>query len=286
MRRTIGSVFAAAALAATGCNAELSPGATVIQSATATREAGSARVSYVAEFDAVSASDSVPLTGEGVFDYANDRGRMVFDMSGLLGGSGTAPEGADEVEMIVDDVVVYMKMPFVTRMLPNPRPWIKLDLEAAAAAGRSDLAQVTQLGQGDPTQMLELLQGVTKEVRDLGREDVRGAATTHYETVLDLNRAAEQTSDSVRQSIQHLIARAGRARIPADVWIDDDGRMRKLSYAVDLPTSGDDASPASLESMSVTLELYEFGIDVSVSVPSDDEVVDLLELSQEQQGQS
>lgn len=75
------------------CSGELSPGATVAQAATETRDAGSARVAYIAQFDAVSAQGPIPLTGEGVFDYANGRGRMTFGMSALLEGVGRRAGG-------------------------------------------------------------------------------------------------------------------------------------------------------------------------------------------------
>lgn len=188
--------------------------------------------------------------------------------------------------MIVDDSVVYMKMPFLTPMLPEPRPWIKVDLEAAPAAGRADLTQFTQLGQGDPTPVLELLRGVTRSVKDLGDEDVRGAGTTHYETVLDLSKVVDEVPDSVRSLVQSLIARAGTTDVRADVWIDAAGRMRKMSYEVDVTSADAEPAPSRPDTMEVTMELYEFGVPVDVSPPSDDQVVDLLELSQGRQGPS
>jgi hypothetical protein len=283
MRRRISWVLAVGLAALlTACSGELSPGATIAQAPSQTKRAGSARVSYVALFDVASAPGPVPLTGKGVFDYANGRGRMMFDMSAILGGSGTPPEGSSSVVMIVEDLVLYMKMPFLTQMLRDPRPWIKLDLEAAAEAGRTDLAGLTQLGQGDPTQMLELLRGATRKVTEVGREQVRGQDTTHYETVLDLARVMEKAPESVRAPVQSLIQRAGSTDMPADVWIDGGGRMRKLSYQVDLSAS--EGSPVSEQNtMSVTMELYGFGVDVHFTLPSDDEVVDLLELSQSQE---
>ncbi|MFN2489791.1 MAG: hypothetical protein ABR529_08665 [Actinomycetota bacterium] len=277
MRRSVMWVVAAVALLSAGCGAELSPGATVLQAADETRSAGSARVSYVAVFEAVSAPGPLMMTGEGVFDYAHQLGRMVIDMSALLRSPGGAPEGSSEVEMIVDDQVIYMKMPFLTESLPDPRPWIKIDLEAATAAGRTDLTQFTQLGQGDPTQVLELLRGVTRRVENLGNEELRGAATTHYETVLDLAKVAEEVPESLRGSVESLIGRAGSSAMPADVWIDTDGRMRKLVYRVGSGESSEGgATSAEANKMSVTMELFEFGVDVKVEPPPDGQVVDLL----------
>jgi hypothetical protein len=267
-----------AALASVACNAELSPGGTVFQTASETRAARSARVSYAANFSVVAAED-IPLTAEGVFDYENDRGRMRFDMTGLLEGSSPPPPGAEEVTMIVDGSVLYLHMPFVTANLADPKPWIKIDLDAAAESGRTDLAQFTELGRGDPDQFLELLRGV-RNVQDDGEEEVRGIPTTHYSAVLDLARVVESGSQSSRLSAQDLIDR-GQRLVPADVWIDEHGRMRRLSYSVAL-SQDEDPEPGDAAALTVTTELYDFGVEVDVRPPPEDAVLDLLRSSQEQ----
>jgi hypothetical protein len=262
--------------ASIACNAELSPGGTVFQTASETRSARSARVSYAANFSVVEAQD-VPLTAEGFVDYEHDRGLMRFDMTGLLEGNSPPPPGAEEVTMIVDGSVLYLNMPFVTANLADPKPWIKIDLDVAAESGNTDLAQFTELGRGDPDQLLELLHGV-RNVKEEGEEEVRGIRTTHYSAILDLARVVESGSQSSRLNAQDLIER-GQRLVPADVWIDEDGRTRRLSYTVALsqdeaPERGDAAA------LTVTTELYDFGVDVDVRPPPQDAVLDLL--SQEQ----
>jgi hypothetical protein len=113
---------------------------------------------------------------------------------------------------------------------------------------------------------------------------VRGTQTTHYRTVLDLARAARDASGAARPSVYGLMQRTGAREMPADVWIDGDGRMRKMTYRVELTPPPGAASPPNPDTMSVVMELYEFGIDVRVMPPSEEEVVDLVELSQQQEG--
>ena len=278
MRRSL-LLCAALALLGASCDAELSPGATVLQAAQQTRAEGSARVSYRALFDVASTSEPVPLTGEGLFDYGRKRGRMVFNMAGLLT-SEEASETADEVEMIVDGLVLYLQMPFLAEMLPDSRPWLKVDLEAAARANRTDLVQFTQLGQGDPTQVLELLRGVTRRVVEVGREQVRDTSTTHYRTILDLARVAEDTPAETAASVQSLLARSRSREVEADVWVDADGRLRRMRYSVPLGSEPGSAQ-TSATAMAVTMELYDFGVSVDVTPPSEDHVIDLLGLSQQ-----
>jgi hypothetical protein len=287
MRRTVISSVAAIVLFASGCSSALSPGATVAQAPAATKGARSARVAYSAIFDIAAAPGPGPISmsGEGLFDYAQKRGRMVFDMSEVLQPGGSPPEGSGEVEMIFAGPILYMKMPFLTGLLSEPKPWIKVDLEAARRGG-ANLSQLAQLGQRDPTQILELLRGATRSVDEVGSEDLRGTQTTHYSMVLDLVRAAEKASEEARLSVQDLIVRTGARTMPAEIWIDDDGRMRKMTYEVDLASAGADSLPAEPDSMRVAMELYEFGIEVVVEPPPEDQVVDLLKLIEAQQEDS
>jgi hypothetical protein len=285
--RSVKAGLALAVAFTVACGAELSPGATVAQTPEATRDAGSARVSYSATFHLAAAPPpgTVSMTGEGQFDYANQRGHMVFDMTEVLQPTGEPPEGAGEVEMIFAGPVLYMKMPFLTKLLSDPKPWIKVDLEAARQ-GDQNISQLAQLGQSDPTQILELLGGTTRRVDDLGAEDVRGVPTTHYGMVLDLVQAAEQASESARPSVQNLIQRTGAATMPAEIWIDDDGRMRRMTYEVDLAAAASEEASAERDTMAVAMELYEFGIQVDVEAPPENQVVDLLQLIEAQQGGS
>jgi hypothetical protein len=280
-RNLISCALAAVLLAA--CTGTLSPGATVSQAPAATRGARSARVAYTATFEIASAETSEPvsMTGEGIFDYANETGRMVFDMTEIVEQTGDTEMGG-EVEMIFSGTVVYMKMPFLTQLLSDPKPWIKVDLEEARRSG-ADISQLAQLGQSDPTQLLELLGGATRRVQDVGTEEVRGASTTHYKMVLDLARAAEKASEAARPSVENLIQRTGSPTMPADVWIDAGGRMRRMSYRVELVPGDTAISPSSNpDTMDVAMELYEFGVTVEVEPPAEDEVVDLLQLIEAQ----
>ena len=279
MRRCLISLLALGALAAVSCNADLSPGATVLQAAEETRAEKSARVSYKALFDVDSAPEPVELSGVGLFDYSHKRGRMIFDMAGVLAPSASS-DVPGEVEMIVDGPLLYLQMPFLADVLPESRPWIKVDLEAAARSNRTDLAQFTQLGQGDPTQVLDLLRGVTKDVKRVGRERVRGVPTTEYETDLDLARVAQNTPAENQASLSSLLTRSDSKEMQARVWVDDGGRLRRMRYELDLAPGSSGPTQVSPTSMSVTMELFDFGVPVDVTPPAEDHVIDLLGLAE------
>ena len=105
--------------------------------------------------------------------------------------------------------------------------------------------------------------------------------------VLNLGRAAEKASENARLSVENLIQRTGALTLPADLWVDHAGRMRKMRYRVDLPSAGGDtATQTDHDTMSVAMELYEFGVPVRVEPPPPDQVVDLVELVRQQQDSS
>ena len=104
---------------------------------------------------------------------------------------------------------------------------------------------------------------------------MRGTQTTHYRAVLDLNKAADQ-SPGASQAIKSAINLLGSSKQPADVWVDADGRLRRMRYTVDLSKSKVAAStPGVPGSLTFTLDLFDFGVPVQAAVPAPAEVVDL-----------
>src|SRR5437763_1363869 len=96
--------------------------------------------------------------------------------------------------------------------------------------------------------------------REIGTVSVRGAATTHDRARLNLRDAA-RAAPRVRAAIDSSVKVLGTSKLPADVWVDHQGRLRKLRYA----TSGDG-------SFTFTLELYDFGVVVDAQLPPPDQI--------------
>jgi hypothetical protein len=57
---------------------------------------------------------------------------------------------------------------------------------------------------------------------------------------------------------------------PADAWIDQQGRLRKMHYTVSVK-SRDEATPGRM-TIETTLELYDFGVEVNVTPPPANQV--------------
>ncbi|MBV8982774.1 MAG: hypothetical protein JO086_17895, partial [Acidimicrobiia bacterium] len=212
---------------------------------------------------------SQPIKIAGEVDFHLHRGHMLIDLSqlGLPG---------PPLDAVYDNTTVYEKFPpALAAALPKGKSWVKVDLATATRSVGADLSALTQNGASDPTQALDFLRGASDEVSRLGSEDIRGTSTTHYRTVVDLNKAAD-LSPTARDAIKSTIKLLGSSTQPMDVWVDTQGRVRQLKYTVDLSKSRVASSVPSIPGrVTFTLDLFDFGVPVQAEVPSADQVVDL-----------
>jgi hypothetical protein len=260
-------LMAAVLLAGCGQSAE-----EVLQAASAnTTAAGSSRVVLDVKVAGDSAAKTVSLTGTGAFDYAKRKGTL--DLSVPLSGPDAPPA---KIQSIIDGDVVYQKYPRqLSAQLAAGKPWLKIDL---ALLNRVGAGGATSGQPNDPTQALNFLKGVTGKVDEVGKEKVRDAQTTHYSATLDLEKAATDAGKN-KDTITNLIEQTGSKTIPADVWIDEDGRLRKMRYELTMKgSSSTTQAGAAATKVTTTIELYEFGIAVQATLPPASQVTDATKL--------
>jgi hypothetical protein len=267
--------FSLAALGLAGCGSEdvaevVSPQAAVAGAATKTADAGSARVSFTGTVNGV-AGGPVTVSAEG--EYTGRQARMTLDMSALGAATGGAFGG--EMELVMDGLVIYMKRPSqITSALPGGKEWIRLDLAVAGEELGVDFEELRQIQQADPTQTLKYLLGASDDFERLGSEKVRGVETTHYRGTVDLRKALEEIPADSRDELERVLELTGEPTMPFEVWIDGDGLTRRMKYEQPLPADqgGEETT------MALTMEMYDFGAEVDVEPPRDDEVIDLQKL--------
>jgi hypothetical protein len=223
-----------------------------------TSASDSARVAFKATFTGANHGE---ITGEGVI--ADRKGRLTMDLGGLAG------LGSGQAEVVFDGLVYYMKLPPGSGVeLPAGKEWFKLDIGKLGESQGLDLSQLEQLSQSDPSQALDLLQGASEDFHEVGSAEVRGESTTHYQGTIDLQQVVAEASPDAKDMYQRLLQLSGADTLPMDVWIGDDGYVRKLRFIEQVGES----------SVTVDEELYDFGTDEQVTVPSDDEVIDITAL--------
>lgn len=232
-----------------------------------TSAAKSARVSSLTR---VTGPDEVNVTGSGVVDFVGRRGSMTM--------SAEAPsEGSLEFEIVFDGTVLYEKFPpELASELPGGKTWVKIDLGTLGEVAGVDLSQVIEGSPSDPTQALQLLLGASRNVSDLGTEKVRGVDTIHYRLSIDVNRVAEQAPEAARDSYRAVIEMLKTPVIPAEVWVDGQSLLRKMTFTETI-ASGPGAAEGEV-TVQMTMEYYDFGVPVDIEVPPESEVVDILEI--------
>jgi hypothetical protein len=258
---------AACSIAAVGCGGDTLSFDPVAQAAGQTVKSQSSRVAFTASMQ-VEGVGGMSFSGSGVFDgrarsgAMNMRFSMPAEMQSALGGV------EPTMQMIMDGrkgFVLYMRSPLFKTI--SAGKWVKLDMAKLAKEQGFDLNSLMSANQADPSQALRMLMA-SSDAKPIGYDRVRGVFTTHYRLNIDLARLAKDNAQ-YRKMVDTLKQVTGVTSYPAEAWIDNKDRIRrlKIEMSVNSPTGG-------AFTMSMTEELYAFGIKVNVPPPPAGEVLD------------
>ena len=238
----------------------------VASAASKTAQSTSARVAFDANMN-IEGVGAMSFTGTGVYDGRSKSGAL--NMRFMIPQAAQTQLGANPgMELIFDGsdgFVMYMRSSLFKPLAPEK--WIKMDLEQLADKQRVDLSAFMNANQADPSQTLRMLMA-SNEARVAGYDRVRGVFTTHYSLRVDLKRLA-QKNKALRESVEQAMKLTGIESYPAEAWIDDQGRVRKMK--VDMSFN----SALGAFTMTMTEELYDFGVRVNIQRPPAGQVVDL-----------
>jgi hypothetical protein len=259
------------------------------EAASASAEAPSGRFDLSMQMSFPGLGVPIRFTGQGAYDTEADRSAFSFDMSALarlLGGLGAGGAGAPDlspdawrIEAIQDGKTVFMRFPAIADQLPAGKTWLKIDAEGAAKAAGIDLSELEQFTSDDPRTLLDFLKGASGEIETVGSEELRGVDTTHYRATIDLRNYDRLVPPGQRKELRDmlgdLVRQAGLTEMPFDVWLDDEGYVRKVELSFDASPAG---VAGALEA-SMVFELYDYGADVGIAPPPAADVVDMSKLS-------
>jgi hypothetical protein len=126
----------------------------------------------------------------------------------------------------------------------------------------------------NPTEALGLLYQEGAVVTDLGHQTLDGATMTKYRAVVDLDKRFKTPHgiSATPQYVARFKKLTGSSKLPVSVWVDSSGIVRQERFTVPLSTSGLKAmgltaTPKGM-SMTMTLDLSNFGVRVSVKPPA------------------
>ncbi len=225
-----------------------------------TTKAGTSRIAITARVTGGGISSGpITETGTGVADYE----RNVASLQLTISGAGAGPQA---IGFRIVGPILYEKLP--PGAIPGSKPWIKIDLSGVTGSqgGSSGPAAFT----GNPAQTLQYLKGASNSVTDEGEDTIRGTKTKHYRLTVDLRKAADRMPEQQRATFLQALKYFGSTTLPMDVWVDDQGRVRRMSLSMEmkLGTQG----TAKIEE---TVDLFDFGVPVKVSPPPSSEITDI-----------
>lgn len=278
MRRVVASV-ALLGLILSGCGgdgdgdqsgANGASTADILAAAETTAATGSVALDMTLEFNGSSSvpdGTTIAMTGGSTLGDSR-RADLSADFESL---------GIGRIEMLVDDERVYMRGGVFDKLLsrvPGKQDWLFVDLSSSDPA--VDQFRSLSTGQNDATLLVYFIFGASGQIRDLGAEEVGGVSTTHYALTADLERAkAEAPADiaeALQASIDQLEAGGVETQLDADIWIDDDGLIRRVSYVYHL------SEKAGGGQMVATVTFSEFGEPIEFDIPSPDEVLPVTDI--------
>jgi hypothetical protein len=242
----------------------------VAEAASKSSDAGGVKVSMNATFSMGSVTGG--LTAEGVFD--KDAGDLTIDLSNIAPGTPQTP-ALGELHMLYTTenghTVVYAGLPALEGVLPGGKTWIKADVDRLAQLAGVNLGQSLGQATQNPADVLELLRAAGT-VEEAGHDTIDGTPATLYHATIDLQKAAE-AKGVPDELVQRMLDSGITPQIPVDVWIGDDGLLRQVRMEYDASSNG---QPISLL---LTMTLSDWGTDVTVEAPADEQVFDATELA-------
>jgi hypothetical protein len=256
--------------ALSGCGGDPRPAGAAVAAVRRAVERTAAAESFRFRMEARATGGDVGVTfaAEGALDTARGVGVVTMRGAGL-----PDPDGTDgTVEVRILPAAVYLDLGGLAGSAPpEGKRWLAFDA-TALAGGQDPLPEVSRRGPGD---VLDVLRGVSDDLERVGREEVHGVATTRSRATLDPSLALDRLPAGAGEERRDRVRAFGAARIPAEIWIDDEGLVRRLvitarAEALDLPAAG-------TGELRLRYEILETGVPVEVQAPPPEETVNLFE---------
>jgi hypothetical protein len=179
--------------------------------------------------------------------------------------------GMGSLELIAVGTDVYLRGKAFEPLTKNDARWLYVDLTSKKPA-TAEFASIAG-GENDASLMVYYLLGATGDVEDLGTEDVDGVSTDHVGVELDLDAALEAAPEDARavfiENIDEQRANGVVDNLDGEVWIDQDGLVRRVSYGFGL------SAQMGGGEMTAVVDLSEIGETVDIDIPDKNDIVDL-----------
>jgi hypothetical protein len=209
---------------------------------------------FTMDMDMTMGAQQLPMKATGQIDGAKNALKLDISMS-------IPGQGAMKLKEVVVGKTIYMSG------IPGTpaSQWVKLSLEelGAAAGGVNP-----SLGSGtDPTDQLALLNQVSDDVKQVGKETVNGVETTKYSGTIDLDKAAAASGADAKQlaEVRKQYKQLGLSKIPFSLYVDGEN----LPARMEMSMNGKVTSAGKTETMKMTstMNFTNWGDPVTITAP-------------------
>jgi hypothetical protein len=218
---------------------------------------------------------SIQLNLEGDFNNVTERSSLVLDLSSLarsLGDTGASSQlftGQEVSDSSAASSTFYLNVPFYSQSIPAAKAWLKFNFATLGHDQGVGLLEIAELNSTDPRGQLDVLENASAKFVNLGQDDINGTFATHYQGQIDLQEVLGKLNGPAKLEIESLLRDSNGTTVPYDVWIGDDGYVRRVAMQI----------PGSTGSQNVSLGLISdfsnYGTPVYVDLPPAGQVTDL-----------
>lgn len=163
---------------------------------------------------------------------------------------------AGSIQIVVIGTQVYAKLPAALSAANPSQPWVMADANSsdpiARALGTSAGSVLSQSSLSSYSDLAAAAVTVTSK----GSDSVNGTPATHYSIMVDLTKLPVDS-----QAAQSLSA-AGLSTLPADLWLDSQGRL--LRFTEKVTVSG--------QTVSTEVTISKYNQPVTISAPPADQI--------------
>jgi hypothetical protein len=221
----------------------------------------------------------VPMTMDGAISFEDQQSQFMMDLADRI--PGATAEQVEEARRQMDfprRVITRGNESFIStpRVVREGRPdgvrWLKIDYEEVDEEGDLDFSGINQASEVSPDAMLQFLRTVA-DARETGRRTIDGVATTRYTATVDIRDYPDTVEPERREAAQRTVEVLTKAwGSPTDrvnVWIDDDGLIRREVMTYSFTEAGEKVRARAV------LDFLDVGRQQEIAMPDGEEVVDV-----------
>lgn len=161
-----------------------------------------------------------------------------------------------QLEMILIDGKVYIKLPTTMKMTTNEQPWLEVSEGSSNPAIAAMWTSLKPTLESSPVDTYSNFIQATSSVTLVGPDTVDGVKTNHYNVVIDPSKLSPKSKEKAQ------LEAAGLTSIPTEMWIDESGRPVKLTQKLEVQG----------QTLSTTIAFSNYGSPVTVTAPPAGEI--------------